>query len=111
MKMTDAHKKFIDKIALEKMEAKKSIKRLKLEKKIFYQLINALIESNDAEAMIEYIDYMTGKLRLSSNQFVHRKIYELKNKEVKPTKIFIDYEQLNNKIEQFKKEEEKFLKQ
>jgi hypothetical protein len=74
-----------------------------LERDIFQDIIEKLINSNNIEKMKEYINFMDGKLSLSLNQFVHKKIFELKNKNVDIKNINIDYVDLNNKIDLFKK--------
>jgi hypothetical protein len=75
-----------------------------LERDIFSDFIKELIDSNDVQKMNEYIVYMKGKLWLSLNQFVHQKIYKLKDKNIKSKYIDIDYVDLDKKIDLFKKE-------
>lgn len=85
-------------------ELERQLKINKLERDIFYDFIKELIDSNNVDKMNEYIDYMTGRLWLSLNQFVHQQIYKLKDKDIKPTDIHIDYDELDRKIDLFKKE-------
>lgn len=85
-------------------EVERQTKINQLERDIFYDLIKDLIDSDNVEKMNEYIDYMTGKLWLSLNQFVHQQIYKMKDKNIESKDIDIDYNDLDRRINLFKKE-------
>lgn len=83
----------------------KIIKLRELENELFSLTIKKLIDSNNIDEMNKFVDYIQSKnIWLSSNQFIHRKIYELKDKNVEQKDISIDYDDIDRKIDIFKKE-------
>lgn len=89
-------------------EVEKQIKINDLERELFRDIIERLINSNNVDKMKEYIDFMDGKLWLSINQFVHKRIYELENKNIDKEDVEIDYDDLSKRIESFKKRVDSF---
>lgn len=87
-------------------DIERALKEQALERELFVDIIKNLIDSNNIKKMNEYVDYMSGKLWLSLNQFIHSKIYELENSIISPIikdDISIDYSDLDKKIELYKK--------
>lgn len=83
---------------------RKIIKLRELENELFSSTIKELIDSNNIDEMNKFLDYIESKnIWLSSNQFIHRKIYELKDKNVEQKDISIDYDDIDRKIDIFKK--------
>ena len=71
---------------------RKIIKLRELENELFSSTIKELIDSNNVGEMNKFVDYIQSKNTwLSSNQLIHRKIYELKDKNVEQKDISIDY--------------------
>lgn len=87
-----------------KTAERKIIKLRKLENQLFSSTIKELIDSNNIDEMNKFVDYIQSKnIWLSSDQFIHRKIYELKNKNIEQKDISIDYDDIDRKIDTFKK--------
>lgn len=83
---------------------RKIIKLRELERELFSSTIKELIDSNNIHEMNRFVDYIQSKnIWLSSNQFIHRKIFELKDKNIEQKDISIDYDDIDRKIDTFKK--------
>lgn len=84
------------------IEVAKQTKINNLERELFFDIINNLINSNNVKKMNEFVNYLTGKISLSLTQFIHQQIYKLRDKNIVPSDIDIDYDNLNKKIKLFK---------
>lgn len=82
----------------------KLIKLRELEIELFLVTITKLVDSNNIYEMNKFVDYMQNKeIYLSINQFIHKRIYELKDKVSESKDILVDYNDIDQKINIFKK--------
>ena len=90
------------------MDLQKQLKINKLEKRLFKKTIEKVINSNDIELMSFFVEYVRGKIYLSSTQYIYQKIFVLKDGPKIKSNLKIYYKCIDKKIQFFKNTVETF---
>ncbi len=83
---------------------KERIKLNELGKSLFNPIIEKLIESNNEKKINEFLDYLKGKIWISSTQFLYSHLYIISGKNPIVKDVVIDFTLLDKKIDEFNKQ-------